>query len=70
MWHLENDDNYVLTLLDIDQENEGKINTMSDKVTCARYEEKGKVLVAGTKDGRVLFWKNIAGIYYFKIKLI
>ena len=61
MWHLENDDNYVLTLFDFEQENNGSANFMMDKVTCAKYEAKGKVLIGGTKEGRVIFWKNISG---------
>lgn len=33
---------------------------MSDKLTSIEYEKKGKVLVAGTKDGRLIFWKNLS----------
>jgi len=25
-----------------------------------QYEKRGKVLVAGTKEGRVIFWKNLS----------
>lgn len=60
MWHLEQDENYVLTLIDLQAECEEGTNIMSDKLTCIQYEKKGKVLVAGTKEGRLIFWKNLS----------
>ncbi len=56
LWHLENDDNYVLTLFDILNNNNGS-NVLSDKFISVSYQSKSKVLVAGTKEGRVIFWK-------------
>ena len=34
---------------------------MSDKITNIAYSKKSKVLVGGTKGGRIIFFKNIAG---------
>ena len=56
-WHLENDENYVLTLFDVEQAI-GGLNTFTDKIVSIKYESKGKVLIGGTKEGKVLFWKN------------
>ncbi len=56
-WHLENDENYVLTLFDVEQVI-GGLNTFTDKIVSIKYESKGKVLIGGTKEGKVLFWKN------------
>lgn len=56
-WHLENDENYVLTLFDVEQVI-GGLNTFTDKIISIKYENKGKVLVGGTKEGKVLFWKH------------
>ena len=56
-WHLENDENYVLTLFDVEQA-VGGINTFTDKIVSIKYENKGKVLAGGTREGKVLFWKN------------
>jgi len=60
MWHLEEDENYVLTLHELQGEDEDGPSIMNDKLTCIDYEKKGKVLVAGTKDGRLIFWKNLS----------
>ena len=56
-WHLESDENYVLTLFDVEQAI-GGINTFADKLISIKYDNKGKNLIAGTKEGKVLFWKN------------
>jgi intraflagellar transport protein 140 len=32
---------------------------LNDKIACVAYDKKSKVLIAGTKEGRVLFWKNL-----------
>ncbi len=61
MWHLENDDNYVLTLFDLEQDSNGGGGFMTDKVSCVKYEDKGKVLIGGTKEGKIVFWKNMSG---------
>jgi len=58
MWHLEQDENYVLTLHE-QQEMAGSENILNDKIACVAYDNKGKFLIAGTKDGRILFWKNM-----------
>lgn len=50
LWHLDADENYVLTLFDF--------GLNSDKINHIKYENKGKLMVAGTKEGRVVFWKN------------
>ena len=31
---------------------------MQDKIVQIKYEAQSKVLVAGTKNGKALFWKN------------
>jgi hypothetical protein len=37
----------------------GSENILNDKIACIAYDNKGKFLIAGTKDGRVLLWKNM-----------
>ena len=32
---------------------------ITDKICCVTYINKAKTLVAGTKGGRLLFWKNM-----------
>lgn len=56
-WHLENDENYVLTLFDVEQA-VGGVNTFTDKIISIKYDDKGKTLIAGTREGKILFWKN------------
>ena len=34
-------------------------NVLNDKIGCIAYENKNKFLVAGTKEGRILIWKNM-----------
>lgn len=34
-------------------------NVLNDKIACVAYDNKGKYLIAGTKEGRILFWKNM-----------
>ena len=58
-WHIESDENYVLTLAAVEENNRG-VKMMTDKVTCIKYDDKGRVLVGGTKHGYGLFWKNMA----------
>lgn len=59
MQHLEADENYVMTLHEI-QEMYPEDKILNDKITCVQYNKKSKNLVAGTKDGRIVFWKNFA----------
>lgn len=37
----------------------GADNIINDKVGCVAYDNRGKFLLAGTKDGRILIWKNL-----------
>jgi len=46
LWHLEEDENYVLTLLEMQGEEGATLQ--GDKINCIQYEPKGKVLVGGT----------------------
>jgi intraflagellar transport protein 140 len=59
LWHLEEDENYVLTLLEMGND-EGAQHLIGDKLTCVAYERRGRVLVAGTQKGNLVFWKNQA----------
>lgn len=59
-WHLEADENYALTVFDVPPgEDEGSSFT-SDKISSVVYDSRGRSLVAGTKEGKLLFWKNMA----------
>eukprot|EP00828_Plagiopyla_frontata_P040807 TRINITY_DN5635_c0_g1_i1.p1 TRINITY_DN5635_c0_g1~~TRINITY_DN5635_c0_g1_i1.p1 ORF type:complete len:383 (-),score=50.68 TRINITY_DN5635_c0_g1_i1:32-1180(-) len=59
MWHLEEDENYYLTLNQMETQDSAQINAlMQDKIVQIKYENHSKVLVAGTKNGKALFWKN------------
>ena len=40
LWHLDEDENYVLTLFDLD--------ILNDKIQNIKYENKGKLMVGGT----------------------
>ncbi|CAD8148851.1 unnamed protein product [Paramecium pentaurelia] len=59
MFQLEADENYVITLHEY-QELYPKDKILNDKITCIQYSKKSKNLIAGTKDGKLLFWKNFA----------
>ncbi|CAK55887.1 unnamed protein product (macronuclear) [Paramecium tetraurelia] len=59
MFQLEADENYVITLHEF-QEQYPNEKILNDKITCVQYSKKSKNLVAGTKDGRLVFWKNYA----------
>lgn len=50
LWNLDEDENYVLTLFDQ--------NIINDKILHVKYDSKGKLLVGGTQEGRLVFWKN------------
>lgn len=57
---MKDDDNYVLRLSDLEDFVDGASLT-SDKIVKMDYSPKSKLLVGGTKGGKILFWKNIAG---------
>jgi len=59
-WHLKDDDNYALRLSDLDDFVDGA-SMASDKIVKIDYSMNSKLLVGGTKLGKILFWKNIAG---------
>jgi intraflagellar transport protein 140 len=58
-WHLEQDENYALTVFDV-LNNEDGTSFAADKISSIVYDGRGRSLVAGTRDGRLLFWKNMA----------
>lgn len=58
-WHIEADENYLLTLAGVEESNPG-VKMHLDNITCISYDEKGKVLVGGTQAGYGLFWKSAA----------
>ena len=58
-WHIDADENYLMSLASVEEHNPG-VKMFNDKITCVRYDEKGRVLVAGTKNGYGIFWKNMA----------
>jgi hypothetical protein len=57
MWHLEQDENYVLTLFDVEQ-TIGGFNSLSDRIHTMEYMDKQKLLIGGSREGKVLFWKS------------
>lgn len=59
-WHLEADENYSLTVFDILKVDLEKVNMGSDKISSIVYDNRGRSLVAGTREGRLMFWKNMA----------
>ena len=61
-WHLEQDENYSLTVFDVlnVENNNSGINLGSDKICNIIYDARGRSLVAGTREGRLMFWKNMA----------
>ena len=59
-WHLEADENYALTVFDIPPGEDEGSNFTSDKISSVVYDSRGRSLVAGTKEGKLLFWKNMA----------
>jgi intraflagellar transport protein 140 len=48
-----------LTIFDVLNNEEGG-SFGSDKISSIVYDGRGRSLVAGTRDGRLLFWKNMA----------
>lgn len=59
-WHLETDENYNLTVFDVLNADSLGINMGGDKISSIVYDNRGRSLVAGTREGRLLFWKNMA----------
>jgi len=57
-WHVAKDENYVLTLAQVDEMNKGD-SLLNDKVLCIDYDEKSRILVGGTQGGACVFWKNM-----------
>lgn len=58
-WHLEEDENYSLTIFDVlNSDNSEMMPT--DKISTVVYDSRGRSLVAGTREGKLLFWKNMA----------
>jgi intraflagellar transport protein 140 len=54
LWNLKEDKNYYLTLADADLT--GRL--LRDKVICAAYHEKKRILAGGTQEGRIVMWKS------------
>ncbi len=59
-WHLEADENYNLTVFDVLNADSVGINMAADKISSIVYDNRGRSLVAGTREGRLMFWKNMA----------
>jgi intraflagellar transport protein 140 len=59
-WHLEADENYNLTVFDVLNADSVGINMAADKISSVVYDSRGRSLVAGTREGRLMFWKNMA----------
>jgi intraflagellar transport protein 140 len=53
MWNLEREATYFLSLGDADPS--GKL--LSDKIISVAYNEKKRIITAGTQEGRVVMWK-------------
>ena len=53
MWNLEREATYFLSLGDSDPS--GKL--LSDKIISVAYNEKKRIITAGTQEGRVVMWK-------------
>jgi intraflagellar transport protein 140 len=59
-WHLQSDENYNLTVFDILNSDSVNSNMATDKISSIVYDNRGRSLVAGTREGRLMFWKNMA----------
>lgn len=60
-WHLDADENYNLTVFDVlSSENNSGMNLGTDKISSIVYDSRGRSLVCGTREGRLMFWKNMA----------
>lgn len=40
--------------------NTSGVNLGADKISSIAYDSRGRSLVAGTREGRLMFWKNMA----------
>lgn len=62
-WNLDEDENYVLTLFDQDIRN--------DKIHLIQFENKSKLMIGGTQEGKLVFWKNRSELFvdseYWKV---
>lgn len=60
-WHLQEDETYNLTVFDVlSSDNNSGMNLGTDKISSIVYDSRGRSLVAGTREGRLMFWKNMA----------
>jgi intraflagellar transport protein 140 len=59
-WHLATDENYNLTVFDVLNADSVATNMATDKISSIVYDGRGRSLVAGTREGRLMFWKNMA----------
>jgi intraflagellar transport protein 140 len=59
-WHLHSDENYNLTVFDVLAVDSATTNMATDKISSIVYDGRGRSLVAGTREGRLMFWKNMA----------
>lgn len=59
-WHLATDENYNLTVFDVLNSDSVATNMATDKISSIVYDGRGRSLVAGTREGRLMFWKNMA----------
>ena len=55
LWHVEADENYILTSSDFSSF--GPV--VNDKIVASTYSSPGKVLCAGSANGKIFFWKNM-----------
>lgn len=49
-----------MTVFDVLNADSIGINMASDKISSIVYDNRGRSLVAGTREGRLMFWKNMA----------
>ena len=50
-----------MTVFDVlNQNNNSGLNLGIDKISSIVYDSRGRSLVAGTREGRLMFWKNMA----------
>ncbi len=50
-----------MTVFDVlSSDNNSGMNLGTDKISSIVYDARGRSLVAGTKEGRLMFWKNMA----------
>lgn len=50
-----------MTVFDVlSSDNNSGMNLGTDKISSIIYDSRGRSLVAGTREGRLMFWKNMA----------